>query len=329
MKSTDSVAQGSGTTFLILAAMVLIGSSTATAAKFAVTGLPIPLLPVVRFGVAGLVLLPWIGGLRAVRSMLKADLVPLAVAAGLAIPINQAFFLNATRLAPTTHVGLIYASCPLVVLGLSLWFRHERLDFARLVGIVTSVAGALVIAVGSLMEHGSGVAGTSTLYGDLLLVGAVTSWGGYLTVNKRLLRRHSALSVLSLTFLLGAAMCIPVALWTAPRWVPTLATTQPRAWAGLVYLTLVASILGLACQNLALRRLEASHVAAVGNLSPVLTVIWGVWLLNEGLSVSLILGGTLTLAGVAMATQAAMRRSSAQVAAEEISTEPATVPQVA
>src|SRR4051794_23691544 len=59
----SSVEGGSGRpipldAYVCLGLMVLIGSSTATAAKFAVKELPIGLLPMVRFGVAGLVLLP-------------------------------------------------------------------------------------------------------------------------------------------------------------------------------------------------------------------------------------------------------------------------------
>src|SRR3954451_19683231 len=44
--------------WLFLALMVLITSTTATSAKFAVRELPVALLPLVRFGVAGLCLLP-------------------------------------------------------------------------------------------------------------------------------------------------------------------------------------------------------------------------------------------------------------------------------
>lgn len=42
--------------FGCLALMVLIGSSTAPAAKFAVREIPVGLIPLVRFGVAGLCL---------------------------------------------------------------------------------------------------------------------------------------------------------------------------------------------------------------------------------------------------------------------------------
>ena len=130
-------------------------------------------------------------------------------------------------------------------------------------------------------------------------------------MNKRLLVRYPSIAVLSVTFLLGAAMSLPHALWTSPGWIPRLAVITPRAWGSLIYLTVVASIFGLACQNMALKRLDASHVAAVGNLSPVLTVLWGVWLLGEGLTSTLLAGGFLCLAGVLLASHGAvMNRNS-------------------
>ena len=112
----SSAEGGSGRTiplnaYVCLGLMVLIGSSTATAAKFAVKELPVGLVPIVRFGVAGLVLLPFLWRDGAWRRMLREDGRRAVLTAAFCVPINQAFFLNGTRLAPTTHVGLIYAVC--------------------------------------------------------------------------------------------------------------------------------------------------------------------------------------------------------------------------
>jgi drug/metabolite transporter (DMT)-like permease len=293
--------------------MVLIGSSTATAAKFAVADLPVSLLPIVRFGGAGLALLPLVLGRGVLWPLLRRDWHWLLLGAALCVPVNQGFFLNGTRLAPTTHVGFIYAACPMVVLALAVLMGQERLERGRVIGIAVTVAGAAVIALGNLGRADGGR--SQTFLGDLLLVGAVVSWGGYLAVNKRLLGAHPALAVLAATFLMGALLCIPVALLTIGEWPRRMADARPQSWWGLVYLTLVASLLGLAFQNIALRRFDASHVAAVGNLSPVLTVLWGIWLLKEDLSPMLVLGGALTLGGViwtsrsrAEAVESAMRR---------------------
>jgi drug/metabolite transporter (DMT)-like permease len=80
--------------FLVL--MVLIGSTTATAAKFAVQGAPLGLLPLARFGVAGLVLLPIVARGGALLRMLRRDPWLVVAAASFCVPINQTFFLAGT-----------------------------------------------------------------------------------------------------------------------------------------------------------------------------------------------------------------------------------------
>src|SRR4051794_32303973 len=84
--------------WVFLGLMVLITSTTATAAKFAVHELPIALLPLARFGVAGLCLVPvvWRGG--ALLRLIREDGGRLLLAAALCVPINQTFFLYGARL---------------------------------------------------------------------------------------------------------------------------------------------------------------------------------------------------------------------------------------
>ena len=287
--------------FGYLATMILIGSTTATAAKFAVRELPAALLPLIRFGGAGLCLLPmaWRGG--GLARMVRVDGWRLLATAALCVPINQSFFLNGAKLTTSAHIGLIYAACPLVVLALACVLGQERLTRERLAGVLASVAGVAVIGLGSLRQ--SGPAGAGALRGDLLEVGAVISWGAYLTANKPLVARHGAVTVLVGTFLVGTLLQLPVALLAMPGWSP-LTAASASAWWSLAFLTLVVSVFGLTFQNQALRRFDASQVAAVGNLAPLLTVVWGVLLLGEEVTPTLILGGALTLGGALWAASA-------------------------
>jgi len=280
--------------YLFLAAMVIIGSSTAPAARFAVGGLPAGFLPIARFGLAGLCLLPMVGR-RDLWRLVREDKWRLAASAALGVPVNQTFFLNGARLTSTAHVALIYAACPLVVLLLASALGQERLTRGRLAGVLASVLGVGVIALDGLWRGGPSAA--SALRGDLLTAGAVVSWGAYLTASKPLVVRHGALATLSATFLLGVLLHLPVAALTYPTWTP-LAAAPASAWLGLAYLTLVVSVVGLTFQNLALRRFDASQVATAGNAAPVLTVLQGVWLFGETLSPALVLGGLLTLGGI-------------------------------
>ena len=299
--------------------MVLILSSTAAAAKYAVRELPVGLLPLVRSGVAGLILGPIVLRGGVLGRMIRADGRRLVLASAFCVPINQWFFLTGAKYAPSGHIGLIYAACPLVVLILAALLGQERLDSKRIVGVIASILGVALIATENLGK--AGAAGQDALRGDLLEVAAVLAWGAYLTVNKPLVARHGALPVLAATFLLGAVLDLPVVLATYPSW-PPLAGASPAAWLGLAYMATVISVGGLAFQNLAMRSLDASQVATFGNVSPLLTVVWGYLLFDERITPIAVVGGTLVLGGIVWAN-----RPTRQVAPAEEGGPAAPLPQ--
>ena len=150
----------------------------------------------------------------------------------------------------------------------------NRPDLGRLWGVLASVAGVCIIGIGSAWQGGGPSAETrATMLADLLLIGAVLSWGGYLAVSKPLVMRHGSMPVLTATFLAGALLDLPLALSPRPTF-PPLSQVSPSAWIALAVLTLFITPVNLACQNLAMRRLDASQVANFSNISPILTVIW-------------------------------------------------------
>jgi drug/metabolite transporter (DMT)-like permease len=250
-------------------------------------------------------LLPWMLGRGVLRRMIREDALLLLAAAALCVPINQGFFLSAARLGPTSHVGIFYATCPLVVLLMAWAMRIERLDHGRLSGVLASVAGIVVIGVGNFWggESRSTTEIRDVVLADFLLVGAVLSWGGYIAVSKPLVERHGAMAAVAATTVVGCLLSIPVAVWTWPG-LASLAPVSRSAWVALAVLGLVITPLGWAFQNLSLRRFDASQVATFSNGSPVLTIVWGMWLFEELLTPALIAGGALTLGGIYWASRA-------------------------
>ena len=82
-----------GQAYLHVALMVLVGSTTAPAARYIVHSLPLSLIPVLRFGLACLCLVPlvWVKG--GLSRLIRQDGWRLVLAAALCVPMNQAFFL--------------------------------------------------------------------------------------------------------------------------------------------------------------------------------------------------------------------------------------------
>jgi drug/metabolite transporter (DMT)-like permease len=282
-----------------VALMVLIGSTTAPAAKYIVHSLPLASIPVMRFGLACLCLGPlvWVRG--GLGRLIRQDGWRLVLAAVLCVPMNQAFFLGATKLGLTSHVALFYATCPLVVLLLAWGLRMEQPDFGRLTGVLLSVAGIVVIGIGHYLEHSSngGAVAESVVLSDLLLLGAVVSWGGYIVVSKPLIVRHGAMTVLAGTVLTGCLLSAPFAFLELPS-LASLGQVPASAWLALVFLGLVITPFAWAYQNLALRSFDASQVSTFSNASPILTVFWGIWLFGEVLTPTLVVGGAMTLGGI-------------------------------
>ncbi|WP_165226496.1 DMT family transporter [Aquisphaera insulae] len=299
--------------YIYLALMIVIGSTTSPFATVVVRDLPVSVLPLLRFGFAGLCLIPFLTDRGALWRMLRHDPVRIAVVAACCVPINQSFFLNSVRFGPNSHVGLFYAVCPLIVWVLAWAIGEEALDLGRLWSVLASIAGVLVIGLGNAWggDGGTPEQTRSVMIADLLLVGAVISWGAYLTLSKPLITRYGALPVLAGTFLLGCLMELPIAAATMPHWLPTLGRVSTSAWVCLGLLGLFITPVNLALQNLSLRRLDASQVATFSNVAPVLTVVWGVWFFHERLSPALIVGGALTLLGVFWASRPGPGRQAA------------------
>lgn len=297
--------------YILLALMVLLGSTTSPLAQVTVRQLPIGLVPLLRFGSATLCLLPFIG-VGSIRRLFREDWRRLAVVAACCVPLNQFFFLTAAKLGTNAHVGLFYATVPLIVWTLAWILGHEPLDLSRLGAILISIAGVLVIGLGNILGADAATSPAQThnvMIADFLLIGAVITWGGYVALSRPLVVRHGALPTLAGAFLMGCLLQLPIAALTVPHWAPQVRAASTSAWVCLAVLALAITPINLALQNLALRRLDASQVAAFSNVAPVLTVVWGVWLFHEALSPALLVGGALTLAGVFWTSRPAPRHA--------------------
>ncbi len=285
--------------YVYLVLMVAVGSTTAAAAKMAVAELPPTLVPAVRFGMAGLCLLPWVLGQGILRRMIRQDGALLLVTAALCVPINQGFFLSAGPIGADLARWLLLRDLSPRGASLGLVDANGATRPRRLWGVLASVAGIVIIGIGNYWNSGGAAPAEAraVLLADLLLVGAVLSWGGYIAASKPLIERHGAMPALGATVLVGWLLSVPLAVWGWPGLARFSQVSSP-AWLALALLGFFITPLGWALQNLSLRRFDASQVATFSNASPFLTVIWGIWLFGELVTPALLVGGALTLGGI-------------------------------
>ena len=222
-----------------------------------------------RFGVAGLVLLPvfWHRGLAGLgwpRALI------LATGAGVPYMLTTATGLT---LAPASHAGVIVPSTMLTLSLIGAWLvLGERPDWLRLLGIAAILGGVCLIGAKGLAA-GSG----REWLGDLLFVGSGALWATY-TVAARAwsvepLHATALVSVLSLALLLPVMLLAgPTSLHQAP--VAVLATQA-------LFQGLFAAVLALLFYSRAVARLGAGRGAVFAALVPGVAMLLAVALLGE------------------------------------------------
>ena len=132
--------------------------------------------------------------------------------------------------------------------------------------------------------------------GYLVICGA--AWAVYTIVSKPLLRSYDSFTVTAVTMLIAAPPLIAAAnepLWDLAR------KLDGRQWAEVFYLVVPNGLLGTLLWNYGAKHLSGAATGMFLYLIPVVAVICGALMLGEAVTIPIVAGGLLMLAGVAVA----------------------------
>ena len=200
-------------------------------------------------------------------------LVVLVMASG------TAAFIPAFKLSSVANVALIWAAAPFVTAGLAWLLLGERPSRRIIVASLTTLAGVLVIAWGSLQSGG--------LYGDILAGWMVLMMSLSFIIYRRWPETPAALpAALSALVLVPFASVFadPTGVAIDERWILT-------AFGGVFA---VASVLMLE----GARRIPAAEVALLGALETPLAPILAYFVLAELPTWPTVIGGVVIICAV-------------------------------
>lgn len=262
--------------YLLLAGTVLFWGTSFAATKSAYTDLAPMTVVWLRMIVASLVFLPvWRMLPRPVRRPGDRRVLALSLAF---IPCAY-FALEGFAIQYTTssQAGVIAATAPLMVATGAWLVLRERLAVRTVVGILVSMAGVGVLALGGV----AGETAPNPLLGNLLEVGAMAGAAGSTITIRHLAGRYDPWFLTGLQMATGALFFAPLALASGPiAWGEVAFGT----WAAVAYLGIFPSLVGFGLYNSALRLLPANRAATSLNLIPAVAVLTGWLALGESLS---------------------------------------------
>jgi drug/metabolite transporter (DMT)-like permease len=161
------------------------------------------------------------------------------------------------------------------------------------------VIGGLVAFAGTLVIGIATSTGKADLIGVLLVLLSATTYSIALVAQKVVLRRVSALQVTWLACLVGTIACLPF----AGRLVHDIAEAPTLQIIGVIYLGLVPSALAFSTWAYALKHTTAGKLGVTTFVVPPMTILMGWLFLGEVPPLLAIVGGALSLVGVAIASR--------------------------
>lgn len=203
-----------------------------------------------------------------------SELPHLALLGILGVMLNQLLFLVGVSLTSATNAAILVPSIPAFTVLVALVLRVERVSAGRIVGVLVSIAGAVLLLRPHRFSLHDGVAA-----GNLLILINCLSYAGFLVLQRRLRDRIPWRTIIAWSFVFGGA-----GIWAVT--LRELVALDARAFTptvivALVYIVLFATVFTYAVNTWAVTRSSAVLTAAYATLQPLITSVLAILFLDE------------------------------------------------
>jgi drug/metabolite transporter (DMT)-like permease len=247
-----------------------------------------------RFAIASafLVLITWKveGKLPRIERSLVLPILLLGMTGVFAYNV---FFFKGLQSIDAGRAALIIALNPVMISLLSSILFKEELTPIKIIGILLSVIGAMtVISRGNPLHLFQGHLG----WGELNIFGCVLSWVSFSLIGKSVLGKISPLVSICYSSLAGTAtLIIPAMLEGLWTFLPVYSSIT---WLGLFYLGFFGTVLGFVWYYEGIKKIGPTKAGLFINVVPLSAVVLAFFLLNEPLTLSLLIGAILVSTGI-------------------------------
>ena len=251
------------------------------------------LLIFLRVSIAALVLVPLIIQSRVIEQIKKAPWAIFFMGLFMsAIPFT--LFAYASHALQAGTMVVINATAPIWAALISSKMNDYRLTKSQGVGMAIGLLGVCLIAWSHIGLKQDG----DVALAIFAAMGATFCYGLGSSLGKRYLEEVSPIAITFGSLVFASALLAIPAILFMPSVMPT-----PDAW-------ITVGILGVGCTAAAYllfyrltKTIGGERAIAVTYLQPLFGIAWGVLLLGESISISIVVGGLVILLGTALATQ--------------------------
>jgi drug/metabolite transporter (DMT)-like permease len=250
-------------------------------------------LSAVRVAGAALFLLPLLA-MRGLWGTLRAHAGPIFVVGLVNSALPFVLFSAAALAIPAGLSAIFNAASPLFAALVARLWLGERLDASRVAGLVIGFVGVAALAASKAsFQHGASAAGWAVV----ACIGAAALYGLGANYTKRRLAGVAPLAVAAGSQL-SASLLLAVPAW---NWWPK-AMPSGAAWGAAALLAALCTGVAYILYFRLIANVGPANAITVTFLIPAFAVGWGCAVLGEGVTLAMLAGCAVILAGTAMAT---------------------------
>ncbi|MGV2968117.1 DMT family transporter [Paenibacillus sp. FSL L8-0435] len=238
------------------------------------------------------VILGWIKIRLSLRDLWR--IIPLGLLSPVLFFAFQAFGLVSSN---SSEAGIIQALAPVFTLVLASVFLKERTSTMQKLFLLLSVVGVVFIFI----MQGSGMS-IGNLKGIALLLLSTVCFAGYGVLARPLTQRYKPLELTWVTLMVGcivfnaASLIRHASSGSMMDYIKPLGDTSYLG--ALAYLAILSTMISTLLASYALTHLEASQMSVFSNLSTLISIVGGAWILHEPVGYYHYIGALLIIAGV-------------------------------
>jgi drug/metabolite transporter (DMT)-like permease len=225
----------------------------------------------------------------------RRDLLRLLVISLLNVPAYHLTLNFGETTVSSGLAGFLVAMGPVLIAVFSAVLLKEKLGRKLALALAIGVAGTLVMFVPDLSLNSAG-----SILGPMEVLVAAFSFALFSVLSKPLVTKYGSASVTIWAALAGTLMLLPL---LSPNFGAETISLSLEGWISVLFLSLLSTVAGYLMFYALVSRSAVSKLGIQMYLIPVVSVIGGILLLQEGLNTYTIAGGAVLLLSVAIATR--------------------------
>lgn len=214
--------------------------------------------------------------------------VSLASVTGYHLSLNYAETIVSAGLA-----GLLISLGPIFVVVLSALFLKEKIGKRLTLALAAAMTGAVVLSFNAGLNF-------QEITGPLAVVFSAFMYSVFAVGSKPLVKEYGALPTAIWIALIGTAFTLPLITMNFITQVQQLSTIT---WVSVIYLALLSTVLANVILYLLIGNRSVSRLSIQLYIVPLVSLIGGVVLLGETVTILTLSGAILMFTGVALATR--------------------------